>query len=190
MFDLYNTLTAYESLLKDSYNNYKSKINNVNLMREIKKTIENSPEFYLENIGMGDDITTDEASKFFEKWANLCYPNKIKFNKSLFLNGFANTYEYLLKSKYYSAQCGLTSKTQLNPDNPAFQDMMSDSYNGIIDKIKYKGQIVYFMGTPDNYIYYFTDDKGNFVMKYNDKMLNEIIKYYQNNIDEYNKKFK
>lgn len=142
MFDLYNTLTAYEGLLKDSYNNnnYKSKINNVNLMREIKKTIENSPEFYLENIGMGDDTTTNEASKFFEKWANLCYPNKIKFNKSLFLNGFANTYEYLLKSKYYSAQCGLTSKSQLNPDNPTFQDMMSDSYNGIIDKIRYKCQ--------------------------------------------------
>lgn len=190
MFDLYNTLIAYEGLLKNAYSNHKSKINNINLMREIKKTVEKSPEFYLEHIGEGSNSTKEEATKFFEKWVELCYSNDIKFNKSIFLNGFANKYEYLLKSKYSTTKYGLISKSQLNPDNPNMKDILDDAYLGIIEKISYKGQLVYCMGTPDNYIYYFTDAKGNFVMKNNDEMLNEIIKYYQNNIDEYNRKFK
>ncbi len=189
MFDLYNTLVAYEGLLKNAYNSYKTNINNANLMRKIEKTIEKSSEFYLKFIGEGDDKTKEEAANFFEKWAQLCYSNTIKFNKSIFLKGYVNKYEYLLKGGY-AERYGLTSETQLNPDNPMMQDILNDAYLGIIEKLSYKGQLVYLMGTPDNYIYYFTDDKGNFVMKYNDEMLDEIIKYYQNNIDEYNAKFK
>ncbi len=149
------------------------------LMRKISRVVYNDPQ--INGVIEGDKYEDlNYITNFLNLYIELCYPNKIKYNKALFLKEFRKIFGPDDETEI--------SVNDVDPDNKKFKEY-SKTYNNDFFKIKLGGQIVYYWIGDQDIAYLFTNDRGEFVYLDITTMINNITRYYQDNVDEFYKKY-